>query len=355
MSSSLGNFGSGDGGGPGGGAAPQFYFCHQCNRTVTLTPLPSSDLLCPLCNGGFIEESEPNPPNTHPNPNPNPNPFLPFSSDNFPGFPMVFSTTSPGGGTGGGMDDFSTLFGGPTNRWVGPNEYNPFAVLQNYFNTLRASGANILVIEGNPSVAGGDSMGFQLPTNLGDYFVGPGLEQLIQQLAENDPNRYGTPPASKSVIEGLPNIKITQELLASDSSQCAVCKDGFEIHEEVKQIPCRHIYHKDCITPWLELHNSCPVCRHELPTDDMDYQNRTRGTQQMGSGVGSGNSGPGWVGRGGGSGNSGTGVGGGGSQENSPPMSRTVERRFRLPLPGRLGHLGRLQRRAIAELLGMMV
>uniref|UniRef100_A0A803MP26 RING-type E3 ubiquitin transferase n=1 Tax=Chenopodium quinoa TaxID=63459 RepID=A0A803MP26_CHEQI len=85
-----------------------------------------------------------------------------------------------------------------------------------------------------------------------------GLEQLIQQLAENDPNRYGTPPASKSAVEGLPIVKVTEELLLSDSSQCAVCMDEFQLGAEAKQMPCKHVFHSDCILPWLELHNSCP-------------------------------------------------------------------------------------------------
>lgn len=141
------------------------------------------------------------------------------------------------------------------------------------------------------------------------------MEQLIQQLAENDPNRYGTPPASKSAIEKLPSVKVDKEMLESDYSDCAVCKDGFELDEEVKKLPCKHMYHPDCILPWLELHNTCPVCRFELPTDDPDYESRSR------QGAGDGGNG------------SGTGTGGVASGQENPPTPRTMERRFRINLP----------------------
>ncbi|KAF5730390.1 hypothetical protein HS088_TW20G00763 [Tripterygium wilfordii] len=303
----------------GGGGRPQLYFCHQCNHSVTLTPPSnSSDLSCPTCHGGFLEELD------SPTPNPNPNPF---------DFPFI-------------LDDLASILGpsqsGPVHRSSSSNQlfqdtdaFNPFVFLQNYLQTLRSDGANIqFVIENNSGGGGLDPSGFgggaafRLQANLGDYFVGPGLEQLIQQLAENDPNRYGTPPAAKSAIEALSDIKISEELLASDSSQCAVCKDTFELGEEGKQIPCKHIYHKDCIIPWLELHNSCPVCRYELPTDDPDYEQRMHGTvnsrdQTQRQNVGTG-----------GSGDSGTGSGGNvdGTEEN-PDTPRTVERRLRISLP----------------------
>ncbi|CBI24304.3 unnamed protein product, partial [Vitis vinifera] len=98
--------------------------------------------------------------------------------------------------------------------------------------------------------------------NVGDLFLGPGLEELIEQLTMND--RRGPPPATRSSIDAMPTIKITQRHLRSDS-HCPVCKDKFELGSEARQMPCDHIYHSDCIVPWLVQHNSCPVCRQELP------------------------------------------------------------------------------------------
>ncbi|OMO57818.1 Zinc finger, RING-type [Corchorus olitorius] len=98
--------------------------------------------------------------------------------------------------------------------------------------------------------------------SLGDYFIGPGLDLLLQHLAENDPNRYGTPPAQKDAIEALPTVKIEENL------QCSVCLDDFEVGTEAKEMPCKHKFHNGCILPWLELHSSCPVCRYQLPADE---------------------------------------------------------------------------------------
>ncbi|KAG5007442.1 hypothetical protein JHK82_025357 [Glycine max] len=311
----------GDSGGSATSGEPRQYFCHQCNRTVSISPSPSSDLLCPTCNGGFLEELE--------IPIPDPNPPNPFFSD-FPlGGAATIPLVLPGAATSPPFGDLSALFGDRSDA-AASDAFNPLVFLQNYFQTLRAGGGGNLQLV----IESGDPGGvFRFPgVTHGDYFFGPGLEELIQHLAENDPNRYGTPPASKSAVEGLPDVSVTEELLASDSSQCAVCKDTFELGETAKQIPCKHIYHADCILPWLELHNSCPVCRYELPTDDPDYEQRAR----RGGGGGSGGDGAGsgaapqvnWnmaLGPAGGSADS---SGGGGSGGDS-----SQRRRFRVSLP----------------------
>ncbi|KAL3618112.1 hypothetical protein CASFOL_038433 [Castilleja foliolosa] len=328
--SSAGNSGG------GGGAPPHQYFCYQCDRNVTIPPPPSptAELVCPNCHGGFLEESHTA---TAANPTDiNPESFLagsfPTSAASGGGFPIIFSSSAAnrGGDGGRGLEDLSALLG--TGSSV--NEFNPFAFLNSYVNNLQARGTNIQIVFESPGGGGSGSGGgfdFGLPTNLGDYFVGPGLEQLIQQLAENDPNRYGTPPASKSAVEKLPDIKITDEILGSDSYQCAVCTDSFELKGEAKQMPCKHIYHKDCLLPWLELHNSCPICRYELPTDDPDYENQRTGQTNNNNNT-SRNS---IIGR-----SLGLGAAFGGQElrddgnnNDRSETPRTVERRYRVSLP----------------------
>ncbi|XP_038901761.1 E3 ubiquitin-protein ligase SIRP1 [Benincasa hispida] len=114
-------------------------------------------------------------------------------------------------------------------------------------------------------VQGGENQNQNPIGSLGDYFVGPGLDLLLQHLAENDPNRYGTPPAQKEAVDALPTVRVEP---VDSCLQCAVCLDEFEVDEEAKEMPCKHKFHTGCILPWLELHSSCPVCRHQLPGDE---------------------------------------------------------------------------------------
>ncbi|KAI3518077.1 hypothetical protein L1887_06453 [Cichorium endivia] len=107
--------------------------------------------------------------------------------------------------------------------------------------------------------------------NPGDYVDATGYDSFLQTLAESDSNdRRGAPPASKSAVEALQTVEVN----TTSTDSCAVCKDGMFNNEQkiVKQLPCGHMYHGVCITTWLDSRNTCPICRHELPTDDPEYE-----------------------------------------------------------------------------------
>ncbi|KAH6806519.1 hypothetical protein C2S51_031350 [Perilla frutescens var. frutescens] len=42
---------------------------------------------------------------------------------------------------------------------------------------------------------------------------------------------------------------------------CIVCMEEFEVGGAAKQVPCDHVFHENCISKWLSIHNSCPLCR----------------------------------------------------------------------------------------------
>jgi hypothetical protein len=77
----------------------------------------------------------------------------------------------------------------------------------------------------------------------------------------------GGRPAAKAAVEGLPTVVVAEARVS-----CAVCKDGVEAGESARRLPCAHLYHDGCILPWLAIRNTCPLCRHELPTDDPEYE-----------------------------------------------------------------------------------
>lgn len=55
-------------------------------------------------------------------------------------------------------------------------------------------------------------------------------------------------------------------------TNCSIClEDGFEDqNREICILPCKHVFHKDCIQDWLQRRPTCPTCRFaftEIPAD----------------------------------------------------------------------------------------
>ncbi|CAH1422370.1 unnamed protein product [Lactuca virosa] len=117
----------------------------------------------------------------------------------------------------------------------------------------------------------------QYPDVSGEYdeYNYTEYEMFFGQFADSDVSSLGRPPASKKAVENLSTVVISEEdIEKNNTTLCAVCKDEISVGEMAKLLPCNHRYHGDCIVPWLEIRNTCPVCRHELPTDDADYERR---------------------------------------------------------------------------------
>jgi hypothetical protein len=51
---------------------------------------------------------------------------------------------------------------------------------------------------------------------------------------------------------------------STDADCCSVCLSSYEEGELLIVLPCRHHYHKLCLSEWLSGHTTCPLCKHDL-------------------------------------------------------------------------------------------
>jgi len=102
------------------------------------------------------------------------------------------------------------------------------------------------------------------------------LEAAISQSLDE---AAGSPQksTSKKFLEGIQ--KAGDTVAASDivrQEVCPICEETLKDGEGILRLPCSHVFHDDCICPWLKHHNTCPICRNELPAecDDLDCKSQ---------------------------------------------------------------------------------
>jgi len=46
--------------------------------------------------------------------------------------------------------------------------------------------------------------------------------------------------------------------------ECEICKENYKVNSSIIALPCKHLYHEDCILKWLASERTCPHCRFVL-------------------------------------------------------------------------------------------
>ncbi|XP_047339051.1 probable E3 ubiquitin-protein ligase RHC1A [Impatiens glandulifera] len=235
------------------------HWCYSCRQTVSIEGRRAS---CGECGGGFVEELNNDTIHLDSSTEGNNN----FGDDNNhgpTGFMDTFMNFMRDRIAGRGLTNLDShareantmMFNSQTQGGSGYGSFAPWLIFRGQTNDENISSSLERVLN--------EAIGFR-NGNGGDYFVGPGVPEFIEELTRGEHHGGGAPPASRSTIDAIPCIRISHRHVRSDP-YCAICTDKFKIGCYAKEMPCNHIYHPDCIGPWLEQHNSCPVCRQGLP------------------------------------------------------------------------------------------
>lgn len=65
----------------------------------------------------------------------------------------------------------------------------------------------------------------------------------------------------KGLFRKWSNKAVEVNVEKGDEKACPVCLEMFRSNEEVMVTRCDHIFHHDCIVPWVKSSGHCPVCR----------------------------------------------------------------------------------------------
>jgi hypothetical protein len=63
---------------------------------------------------------------------------------------------------------------------------------------------------------------------------------------------------------GIKINKIKKMKIGHSDKDCSICLKNFVKGQVIRLLKCNHIFHDECILPWLEKRSCCPNCRTDL-------------------------------------------------------------------------------------------
>ncbi|EJW81562.1 hypothetical protein WUBG_07527 [Wuchereria bancrofti] len=250
------------------------YYCHNCQQGVTLRDgfkvEGFKDFVCARCGSEFIEELSTD----------NRSYMSPFGmffgqmiSDGQHGNADVGSSSNAHQQQDQHQQPSSIRFMHGASVGGGDDENIILLFLNQLLTNLSAQGAQIqLQITRDPNAHGNVLHG-----PVADYAWGEGgLDQIVTQLL----NQFegGSTPVDPKLLANLPMTVVEPKHIDS-GAQCTTCMETFKKDELVAILECQHIFHRECILPWLRRHNTCPICRQTVdatkwssnnPLDELD-------------------------------------------------------------------------------------
>ncbi|XP_026199072.1 E3 ubiquitin-protein ligase RNF130 isoform X2 [Anabas testudineus] len=90
------------------------------------------------------------------------------------------------------------------------------------------------------------------------YFI-----QKIRYSSSRDRSQRRLGDAAKKAIGKLTTrtVKKGDKETDPDFNHCAVCIEAYQLNDVVRILPCKHVFHKVCVDPWLNEHCTCPMCK----------------------------------------------------------------------------------------------
>merc|ERR1719419_1335386 len=68
----------------------------------------------------------------------------------------------------------------------------------------------------------------------------------------------------EQLINNVKNDDKKPNVQKDENSSCCICLEDFKEGDNIRRLPCLHIFHRDEIDQWLQRNHKCPICRTEI-------------------------------------------------------------------------------------------
>jgi hypothetical protein len=89
-------------------------------------------------------------------------------------------------------------------------------------------------------------------------FDPPPLDDDLDLLPLDDDD---SDPPMRCDLEGL---QLTVFANPDEPHQCSICLEDVQSGEPTYDLDCKHVFHQDCLSPWLMVSGCCPLCRRTV-------------------------------------------------------------------------------------------
>lgn len=55
-----------------------------------------------------------------------------------------------------------------------------------------------------------------------------------------------------------------ERTISGEDAVCCICLAKYANNDELRELPCSHFFHKDCVDKWLKINALCPLCKSEV-------------------------------------------------------------------------------------------
>ncbi|XP_004501279.1 E3 ubiquitin-protein ligase At1g63170-like isoform X2 [Cicer arietinum] len=55
-----------------------------------------------------------------------------------------------------------------------------------------------------------------------------------------------------------------ERMISGEDAVCCICIANYENNDDLRELPCSHLFHKECVDTWLKINALCPLCKSEV-------------------------------------------------------------------------------------------